>query len=233
MKNNLYQNLPASANINMVLGILGICSLGIFLAWFVTAMQLLPLPRDPMWSSLAGASWQFLTTVIVLYWWANKRFRLPLSELGITTKNLLSSTILGCLLYSLALLAFISCSNDPFIANHVLRHASTKDAMLTLFSMSIVASGTDLTTRGFVLLGLARYSPLIFAIIVQNALWYLGHLSEIAALTGCLTLWGAIGLTLTLGILGDIVALKTRNIMGLAIAHILLNITMMIFIRNL
>lgn len=233
MKNNLYQNLPVSVNINMVLGILGICSLGIFLAWFVTAMQLLPMPRNPVWASLVGASWQFLTTVVILYWWANKRWRLPLSELGITTKNLLSSTLLGCLLYSLAFLAFISCSNDPFIANHVLRNASTKDAMLTLLSMSIVASGTDLTTRGFVLLGLARYSPLIFAIIVQNALWYLGHLSEIGALTGCLTLWGAIGLTLTLGVLGDIVALKTRNILGLAFAHILLNITMMIFIRSL
>lgn len=233
MRINLYQNLPVSANINMVLGILGICSLGIFLAWFVTAMHLLPLPRDPVWSSLAGASWQFFTTVMVLYWWANKRLRLPLSELGITTKNLLRSTILGCLLYSLALIAFISCSNDPFIANHALRNASTKDAMLTLLSMSIVASGTDLTTRGFVLLGLARYSPLIFAIIVQNALWYLGHVSEIAQLSGCLTVWGAIGLTLTLGVLGDIIALKTRNVLGLAIAHILLNITMMIFIRNL
>lgn len=233
MKNSLYQNLPISANINMALGILGICSLGIFLAWFVTAMQLLPLPRDPIWSSLAGASWQFFTTVVVLYWWASKRLRLPLSELGITTKNLLKSTVLGCLLYSLALIAFISCSSDPMIAQHGLRYASTEDAMVILLSMSVIASGTDLTTRGFVLLGLARYTPLIFAIIVQNALWYLGHLSEITQLSGCLTLWGAIGLTLTLGVLGDIVALKTKNIMGLAIAHILLNITMMIFIRNL
>lgn len=233
MKNNLYQNLPISANINTALGILGICSLGIFLAWFVTAMQLLPLPRDPVWSSLAGAVWQFFSTVVVLYWWASKRLRLPLSELGITTRNLLKSTILGCLLYSLALMAFISCSNDPMIAQHGLRYASTQDAMVILLSMSVIASGTDLTTRGFVLLGLARYTPLIFAIVVQNALWYLGHMSEITQLSGCLTLGGAIGLTLTLGVLGDIIALKTRNIMGLAIAHILLNITMMIFIRNL
>jgi hypothetical protein len=233
MRNNLYQNLPVRANINLVLGMLGICCLGIFLAWFVTAMQLLPLPKDPIWSSLVGASWQFFTTVIILFWWAKKRLRLSLSELGITTKNLLWTTILGCLLYSVALIIFISCSNDPFIAQHGLRHASSEDAMLLLFSMSMIAAGTDLTTRGFILLGLARYSPLIFAIIVQNALWYLGHLSEIAQLSGCLTLWGAIGLTLTLGILGDIVALKTRNIVGLAIAHVLLNITMMIFIRNL
>lgn len=233
MKNNIYQNLPVSANINLALGILGVCSLGIFLAWFATAMQLLPLPRDPVWSSLVGASWQFLTTVIVLYWWASKRLRLPLSELGITTKNLLRSTVLGCLLYSLAFLAFVSCSNDPMIAQHGLRNANTEDAMLLLLTMSIIASGTDLTTRGFILLGLARYTPLIFAIVVQNAVWYLGHLKEIDQLSGCLTLAGAIGLTLTLGVLGDIVALKTRNVVGLAIAHILLNITMMIFIKNL
>lgn len=233
MKNDLYQNLPAGVNLNMALGILGTCALGIFLAWFVTAMQLLPLPSNPLWSSLVGASWQFFATVILLYWWASKRLRLQLSELGITTKNLLQSTFLGCLLYSLAFLAFVSCSNDPFIAQHGLRSATGEDAMLMLLGMSIVASGTDLTTRGFILLGLARYSPLVFAIVIQNAVWYLGHLSEIDLLSGCMTLSGAVGLTLILGVLGDFVALRTRNVVGLAIAHILLNITMMIFIRNL
>jgi hypothetical protein len=166
----LYQHLPVSANVNLSLGILGTWSLGIFLAWFVTAMQLLPLPTDPIRASLVGASWQFFTTVIVLYWWANKRLRLPLAELGITTKNLAKTVILGCFLYSLALIAFISCSNDPFIAQHALRTASSKDALALLFSMSMIAAGTDLTTRGFILLGLARHSPLFFAIIVQNAL---------------------------------------------------------------
>lgn len=233
MKNSHYQNLSVSANLNLVLGMLGICSLGIFLAWFVTAMQLLPLPSDPVWSSLVGASWQFFTTVVVLYWWASKRLRLPLSELGITSKNLLRTILLGCLLYSLALMVFISCSDDPFISQHGLRSANAEDAMVLLIGMSMIAAGTDLTTRGFILLGLARYSPLIFAIIVQNALWYLGHTSEIAQLSGCLSVWGAIGLTLTLGLLGDIIALKTRNVVGLAMAHILLNITMMIFVRNL
>ncbi len=233
MKNSLYQNLSIDANINYSLGILGISSLGIFMAWFGTAMHLIPLPIDPIRSSLVGALWQVSTTVIVLYWWANKRLRLPLSELGITTKNLFKTTLLGCMLYSLALVAFVSCSNDPFIAHHALRSASGHDAMLLLFSMSLTAAGTDLTTRGFILLGLARFSPLIFAVIVQNALWYLGHLREIAQLSGCLTLWGAIGLTLTLGILGDVVALKTRNIVGLAIAHVMLNVTMMVFIRSL
>lgn len=233
MRNNFYQDLSIGANLNLSLGILGICGLGIFLAWFVTAMQLIPLPRNPVWSSLVGASWQFLTTVIVLYWWAKKRLRLPLSELGITSKNLLRTTILGCMLYSLALIAFVSCSNDPFIAQHALRTTDSRDAMLLLFSMSMTAAGTDFTTRGFILFGLARYTPLFFAVIVQNALWYLGHLSEIAQLSGCMTLWGAVGLTLTLGILGDVVALKTRNVVGLAIAHVLLNVVMMVYIRSL
>lgn len=233
IRSNLYQNLSVSANINMVLGLLGTCGLGIFLAWFVTAMQLLPMPKDPIWSNLVGASWQFFTTVIVLFWWASKRLRLSLSDLGITTKNLIPATLLGCLLYGLALLAFVSCSNDPLIAQHGLRNAGTKDAMIILMGMSMIAAGTDLTTRGFILLGLARYTPLIFAILAQNAFWYLGHLNEVALLSGCLTSSGAIGLTLTLGILGDIIALKTRNIVGLVMAHILLNITMMMFIRSL
>lgn len=231
MRNSHYQNLSIGANLNLSLGMLGICGLGIFLAWFVTAMQLIPLPRNPVWSSVAGASWQFLTTVIVLYWWAKKRLHLSLGELGITGKNLVRTIILGCMLYSIALITFVSCRNDPFIAHHALRTADTKDALLLLFSMSITAAGTDLTTRGFILLGLARYTPIYFAVIVQNALWYLGHISEIAQLSGCMTIWGAVGLTLTLGILGDIVALRTRNVLGLAIAHVLLNVAMMVFIR--
>lgn len=233
MKNSLYQNLSVSANVNLSFGILGTWGLGVFLAWFATTFSLVPLPADPARSLLVGALWQFLTTVVILYWWASRRLRLPLSELGITTKNLLKTTFLGCLLYSLALVAFVSCSNDPFIAQHALRRTETTDAMLLLLSMSLTAAGTDLTTRGFILLGLARHSPLIFAIIVQNALWYIGHLSEIAQLSGCLTVWGAVGLTLILGILGDIVALKTRNVVGLALAHIMLNVTMMVFIRGL
>lgn len=219
-------------NLNLALGILGACGLGIFLAWFVTAMQLIPLPQNPVWSSLTGASWQFFTTVVLLYWWAKARLHLSLSDLGITRKNLLTTIILGCLLYSVALIAFVSCSNDPFIAQHALRTAGTKDAMLLLFAMGLTAAGTDLTTRGFILLGLARYTPIWFAIVVQNALWYLGHISEIAQLSGCMTVWGAVGLTFTLGILGDIVALRTRNVVGLAIAHVLLNVTMMVFIRS-
>lgn len=233
MKNSLYQNLPAGVNINLSLGILGICGLGIFLAWFVTAMHLIPMPADPIRSSLVGTLWQFLTTVVIVYWWASKRLRLPLSELGITTWNLGKTILLGCALYSLALLAFVTCGNDPMIAQHALRNASSNDAMWLLFSMSLTAAGTDLTTRGFILLGLGRFTPLLFAIVVQNALWYLGHVNEIAQLSGCLTLWGAIGLTLTLGILGDVVALKTRNVVGLAIAHVLLNVVMMVYIRSL
>ncbi len=233
MKNTFHQGLPASANLNMVLGIVGVCLLGIFLAWFVTDMGLLPLPKDPVHAALGGASWQFFTTVVVLYWWAAKRLRLTPADLGITRDKLGKSIALGCLLYTLALVAFVSCSNDPLIAQHGLRHANTRDTALLLLSMSIIAAGTDLTTRGFILLGLARYSPLVFAIVMQNALWYIGHLNEIALLSGCLSWGGAVGLTLTLGILGDVIALKTRNVIGLVVAHVVLNVVMMLYIKSL
>lgn len=233
MRNSLYQGLPAAANLNMVLGILGVCLLGIFLAWFVTDMGLLPLPKDPVHSAVVGALWQFFTTVIVLYWWAAKRLRLRPADLGITRDKLGKSIALGCLLYTLALVAFVSCSNDPLIAQHGLRQANTRDTALLLLSMSIIAAGTDLTTRGFILLGLARYSPLVFAIVMQNALWYIGHLNEIALLSGCLSWGGAVGLTLTLGILGDVIALKTRNVIGLVVAHVVLNVVMMLYIKSL
>jgi hypothetical protein len=35
------------------------------------------------------------------------------------------------------------------------------------------------------------------------------------------------------GLIGDIVALRTRNVVGLALAHVLLNLAMVVFIRSL
>jgi len=63
--------------------------------------------------------------------------------------------------------------------------------------------------------------------------WYLGHIHEIELLQDCLGYGMALSLTLTLGLLGDAIALKTRNVLGLAIPHILLNIILAIYIRQL
>ena len=138
-----------------------------------------------------------------------------------------------CLLYSLALTAFIHCSADPLISNHAVGKLPAWEAVGFAASMSLIAAGTDLATRGFILFSLARYTHTSIAILIQNLTWYLGHIHEINLLTGCLGYASALGLTLTLGILGDVVALRTRNVLGLAFAHILLNIVLSLYIRQL
>jgi hypothetical protein len=42
---------------------------------------------------------------------------------------------------------------------------------------------------------------------------------------------GATALTLTLGIGGDMVVLRTRNVIGLCIAHVLLNLILTVYLR--
>jgi hypothetical protein len=220
-------------DINAVAGILGIYALGIFLTWYPTAILKIPLPDDIVARSAATALLQTVATIIIPYIWIIKRLDLSFADLGISTRNLWKSAVLGCVLYSLALAAFIHCSDAPVISNHAIGKIAPWDAVLLGFNMSLVAAGTDLATRGFILLGLARYTHISIAIIAQNLTWYLGHIHEINLLSGCLGYAGALGLTLTLGILGDVIALRTRNVVGLAIAHILLNVVLSIYIRQL
>ena len=219
--------------LNAFLSICGIYLLGIFLTWYLTGIFKIPLPDDVPLKSLTLAILQTVCVIIIPYIWAIKRLNFSLQDLGVSTKNLVQSTILGCALYTLALAAFLHCSADPLISNHILGKLEIADASIMLLAMAIVAAGTDIATRGFVLFTLARFTNLPIAIVLQNATWFAGHLGEIDLLKNCLGLWTAIGLTLTLGILGDVIALKTRNIVGLSIAHILLNVVLVIYIRNL
>ena len=177
--------------------------------------------------------WQFTATAFIPCYWAVKRLGLSLSDLGINTTNLGKSFFLSCALYSLALAAFIYCSDDPMISEHALRKISGWEAIGLTSAMGLVAAGTDIATRGFILLSLARYTNVGFAIVVQNLTWYLGHIHEINMLTNGLGYINALMLTLILGLVGDAIALKTRNIVGLALAHILLNIILSIYIRQL
>ena len=220
-------------DVNAISGILGIYLLGIFLAWYISGILQPPMPEGIVAGSAVGAVLQTLTTIIIPFTWIITRLGLSLGDLGITTRKLGKTLLLGCLLYSLALAAFIHCSNDPFIADHSVRKLPFMEAYGMLSCMALIAAGTDIATRGYLLLGLSRYTHVAFAIIVQNLFWYLGHIHEIQKLTDCLGFPGALGLTLTLGVLGDVIALKTRNVLGLAIAHILLNIVLVIYIRTL
>lgn len=219
--------------LNAFLSISGIYLLGMFLTWYLTGIFKIPLPDDVPLKSLTLAILQTVCVIIIPYIWAIKRLNFSLQDLGISTKNLVPSILLGCALYTLALAAFIHCSADPLISNHIVAKLEITDTSIMLLAMAIGAAGTDLATRGFVLFTLARFTTLPIAIVMQNATWFFGHLGEIRLLENCLGLWAAIGLTLTLGILGDIIALKTRNIVGLSIAHILLNVVLVIYIRNI
>lgn len=218
--------------LNAFLSICGIYLLGIFLTWYLTGIFKIPLPENVPLKSLSTSILQTVCVIIIPYIWAIKRLNFSLQDLGITTNNLVQSIILGCALYTLALAAFLHCSADPMISQHILTQLKTADASIMLLAMSIVAAGTDIATRGYILFTVARFTNLPFAIVMQNVTWYAGHIGEIKMLEGCLGLWMAIGLTLTLGLLGDVIALKTRNIVGLSIAHILLNVVLFIYIRN-
>lgn len=119
------------------------------------------------------------------------------------------------------------------MTNHIVRKVGPGEASMLVLLMGIVAAGTDLTTRGFILLTLTKHSHVIFAIFMQNLIWFLGHIAEIKLLTDCLGVAMATVLTLTLGIVGDMIVLRTRNVVGLAIAHFMLNVVLVIYLRQM
>ncbi len=219
------RNLPAVA------GVLGVFLLGIFLTWFpITALRI-PLPNHPVDRTAVTALWQTLATIVLPYVWAARRLRMSPAELGLSRRNLGKCLALGGALYVIALVAFIYGRHDPLVADHAIRHIDGGRMWLLGATMCLIAAGTDIATRGFILLSLAKHGPLWFAIVMQNAFWLFGHTHEIQVLTSALGRVGAIGLFVLLGLLGDSIALRTRNVVGLGIAHALLNVVMITFIR--
>jgi len=220
-------------NVNATLGILGMFGLGVFVTWFVIVALRVPLPADPIANKLATTAIQTIAVIVVPYWWAAKRLGLSPGRLGLNLRNVGRSTWQGCALYLIALVTFMACHDDPLIRDHPIRHAAAGPALLLFTTMALHAAGTDLATRGFILLSLAEKSPVAFAILVQNAAWVLGHLYEIQLFAHSLGLPIAAGMIVVTGLLGDVVALRTRNVVGLSLAHVLLNLAMVLFIRQL
>jgi membrane protease YdiL (CAAX protease family) len=220
-------------NLNASAGVLGITALGIFAVWFPMAILHVPMPEGLIASTAANTFWEKFVTVLLPYLWAIKRLGMRPGELGLTRHKLGTSTLLGCGVYAIALAAFLHCADGEMMANHTIRKVGLGDAFALVPLMCIMAAGTDIATRGFILLTLARYSNIVFAIAMQNLVWFLGHINEIKLLVDCLGVAMAVGLTLTLGILGDVVVLRTRNVMGLAFAHIILNVVLSVYLRYL
>ena len=171
--------------------------------------------------------------VILPFGWAWVFMKQRWVNFGIIKKNLIWSVIFGIGVYSIALVVFILSLGNPDFDSAFRWGAdySLSDWILTLALVSWMAFVTDLWTRGFVLMLLTKYQSPMFGIIGQNITWLVVHIYEIILLGLSMGIIGALGLTLTLGILGDVVALKTKNIIGLGIGHIFLNITFLSYVR--
>jgi hypothetical protein len=219
-------------DLNASLGILGIFTTAIFLTWLPISGTSLPLPAHPIDRTAITGVWQFLMTIVVPYWWASRRLGMSPADLGISRHKLGRSILLGCALYSLALIAFLYGRHDPLIQEHPIRDLPTGRMLLLGSTMCVIAAGTDIATRGFILLSLSRHAGVPFAVVMQNVFWMLGHTHEIQVLESALGKVGANGLFLVLGLLGDTIVLRTRNVVGLAVAHILLNVVMVTVIRH-
>jgi hypothetical protein len=216
-----------------VLSILGVFVVGVFLTWLYIVKLRLPLPRNPLGYKLATTLLQTLTTIVLPYLWAWKFLKLSPAQLGFTTKNLGRSLAWGCVLYALGFLAFSTCTDDPLLSRHPIRRADATEGTAILLTMGLHAAGTDFATRGYILLALAAFGPVWLAIAMLNLVWFYGHIYEINLFANCLGLPVALTLFIVLGVLGDIVALRTRNVVGLAIAHVILNIAMALSIRGI
>jgi hypothetical protein len=219
-----------SRDLNAVAGVIGIFGLGIFLTWFsITALRI-PLPSEPVDHTAAAATIQVLGTVVLPYVWAAKRMGLSPAHLGLTRRNLGLSMLGGFGVYAVAGTAFILALDSPAISDHPIPTLGLGRQILLGVTMCLVVAGTDIATRGFVLLALVEHSSVGFAILMQNFFWLFGHTYEIEIMTAAYGRVGAIALFVLLGVLGDAVALKTRNVLGLSAGHVVLNILMIAII---
>jgi hypothetical protein len=171
--------------------------------------------------------------VLIPFGWAWGYKKVPWKDFGLTRKKFVQSLILGIAVYSIALVAFLLLLGNPEFDKHFRwgMDYPLSEWLLTLALVSWMAFVTDLWTRGFVLMQLAKHQSPAFGILAQNITWLGVHIYEILLLGPSMGILGALGLTLVLGVLGDVVALKTKNIIGLGIGHIFLNLAFLGYIR--
>lgn len=155
-----------------------------------------------------------------------------MSDLGLcvpeTKKDLVVAIFGGVLVYQIASYVFIS--NGIFFRGWI--PFSTFELAVNLFLVGIMASLTDFWTRGFILLQVSKRYGSHWGLICQNAAWFIIHFYEIQLLNYYIGWFSAIVLTLVLGILGDFIALRTRNLFGLMIGHFLLNLQIALVARG-
>jgi membrane protease YdiL (CAAX protease family) len=179
-----------------------------------------------------------MTLIYILFpvGWVIYFKRVKLIDLGITTNRLAYATALGIGVYSICLIVFILSIGKPefdTLYTEGLANMSYTELIAFIPLVSIMAMITDLWTRGFILMLLAKYKGPLFGILAQNITWLAIHLYEIDLLKAALTLPGAIALTVALGVLGDLAVLKTRNVIGVGIGHIFLNLAFVSYVLTM
>lgn len=144
-----------------------------------------------------------------------------LTDLGLkVSKNRpYSSFFAGIGLYMVA--AYVFLNYQIFFIGW--KFATWPRIAINMVFIGVMASITDFWTRGFILLELARRYNERVAIFWQNVTWFVLHWYEIELLEPSIGYLGAILLTLFLGIGGDLVALRSKSILGLMFGHIVLN----------
>ena len=104
--------------------------------------------------------------------------------------------------------------------------------ILLLTLTFVMASITALWFLVFVFLGLINTRSVKIAFLVQNILWFIFHYYEIILLEPYIGWTNAFILTLFLGLVGDIIAFKTKSVIGLMLGHSLFNLTFVLFAIN-
>ncbi len=152
--------------------------------------------------------------------WFYRRHSISLKKLGVippsprTALNFLA----GVMLYILA--GFVFTRYEIFF-DQWRRPLNPFVVFPTIF---ILVAVTDFWTRGFILQFLAEHRDKTVAIVTQNAIWFIIHWYEILLLQDYIGISGAIILTLFLGIGGDLLTLRSKEITGLMLGHFILNL---------
>ncbi|MHA1911129.1 MAG: CPBP family glutamic-type intramembrane protease [Candidatus Kariarchaeaceae archaeon] len=132
---------------------------------------------------------------------------------------------LGMLVYAVPIFIFIS--NNIFSKGW--QEHSSYEIVILLFLTFIMASITDLWFHGFIFMGLMNTSSVKIAFIAQSILWFIFHYYEIILLEPYIGWLNAFFLSFYLGLAGDIIAFKTKSVIGLMIGHSLFNLIFVLF----
>ena len=167
---------------------------------------------------------RMIAVYVVPTFWFVRRHSGDFEMLGIMPPKTRSAWIIsiffGNFIYFVAGLVFVK--ERIFFAGWP--YYSPLETFVNLAMIGVMAAITDYWTRGFVLLHLSKRYNEFVGILGQNVCWFILHFYEIELLAPYIGWGGAILMTLFLGITGDLVALKTKNLYGLMMGHLLLNV---------